>query len=74
VKLKFRVVGVTDDGTKQVVTMRPVGPPPGQQTGGPNAAIADGHPDGEIRLTITNPTAFNAFLPGEIDVDFHTKR
>jgi hypothetical protein len=61
VQAKCKCISVTDYGAERDVTLRPVYD---SNPGSPNYQWSKYTPDGEIRLKITNPGAFEQFVPG----------
>lgn len=68
VKARVKCNCVADHGHYREVTLNPVVT---SEDDDPNKSFSKYTPDGEIKLSITNPEAFSQFVPGEIyDVDF----
>ena len=58
VQAKFKCTSVTDYGADKAVTLSAVTSGPG------NESWAKYTPGGEVKLTITNPAAYEQFRPG----------
>ena len=57
--MRLRCTHVTDYGHSREVHLRPV-----YEDEGPNKSFAEATPDGDLRLSITNETAFGFYEPG----------
>jgi hypothetical protein len=67
VKARVSCFLITDYGVQKEVVLRPV---TAGQEDDPNKSFSKWTPAGELKLTITNPEAFNQFVVGKLyDVD-----